>query len=772
MSEVHFRVSSGLKSIIGRELITNDLVAIFELVKNSFDARATRVDIRFDKLGTDAASLTIKDNGKGMDAKDIRDKWLFVAYSAKKEGLEDYRDKIKSKRHFAGAKGIGRFACDRLGSKLELLARRNKLKPITRLEVDWSAFEVKAEKEFVDISANLSTTKIKLPSFGVGTILRITELREGWDRSKLLSLKHSLEKLVNPSQGSGENKFSIRLQVPGELKEDQLVPAGEPWGRVNGPLENFIFESLKIKTTNIRVTVSSEGDTIETILEDRGRFIYRTVEKNPYNINGVMINLFALNRRAKAAFTKHMGVQPVRYGSVFLFKNGFRVFPFGEEKDDRLGIDRRKQQGHARFLGTRDLLGRIEIQGRNPGFVESTSRDGGLIRNSSTEQLEDLFFQYALKRLERFAIGVIKFGNRDIPSGEVRSKTLELILSLVKAKSLLDIEYGDRVIDVLREASSKSLGSVVSNFRKLAEESGSSQLLRDAKRAEKRIDELQQAREEAENETNVEREARAEAEEDARAQAIRASRAEKLVRKEKARTLKSESQNMFLQSVVSADVDGLLGMHHHIGIAAGTIQNYARSITKRIRSGKPVSTEMFLDTLEKISLQARQIESSTRFATKAGFDTKASKISADIISFVREYVMNVCNGMVFDSQGRALEIEWKRDTVVEVVRTFRPLEVVVLVDNLISNARKAGARKIQFSAEADSESRARIHIADNGSGIKDGDKSKIFGLGYTRTDGAGFGLHHARKIAEDLGGTLVLQPGAKVGAEFVWQVVE
>src|SRR5438876_9393124 len=115
MSKVSFRVSSALKAIIGKELITDDFIAVFELVKNSFDAQATRVDIVFTALTSENPKIVIQDNGIGMDDEDIRDKWLFVAYSAKRFE-SDYRNKIHSNRIFAGAKGIGRFSCDRLGS--------------------------------------------------------------------------------------------------------------------------------------------------------------------------------------------------------------------------------------------------------------------------------------------------------------------------------------------------------------------------------------------------------------------------------------------------------------------------------------------------------------------------------------------------------------------------------------------------------------------------------------------------------------------------------
>ena len=84
MSKEYFRISSELKNVIGQDLITDDFVAIFELVKNSFDAKASKVSVIFN-LDDKNPSIHIVDDGKGMSIKDIRDKWLFLAYSAKKE---------------------------------------------------------------------------------------------------------------------------------------------------------------------------------------------------------------------------------------------------------------------------------------------------------------------------------------------------------------------------------------------------------------------------------------------------------------------------------------------------------------------------------------------------------------------------------------------------------------------------------------------------------------------------------------------------------------
>src|SRR5215470_13899386 len=107
--ELYFDVSTGLKRVLGRELITDDEVAIFEMVKNSFDAGAGTVRLFF---GDD--NVVVADNGSGMSYDDLKEKWLFVAYSSKREGRseKDFRDVAAERRHFAGSKGIGRFSSD------------------------------------------------------------------------------------------------------------------------------------------------------------------------------------------------------------------------------------------------------------------------------------------------------------------------------------------------------------------------------------------------------------------------------------------------------------------------------------------------------------------------------------------------------------------------------------------------------------------------------------------------------------------------------------
>ena len=208
---LQFRVSAELKNILGRDLITSPDIAILELVKNSYDAHASKVEITFDD-----DYLSIADNGKGMSKDDLINKWLFVAYSAKSDGTEDKSYRNKFKRHYAGAKGIGRMSCDRLAKNLVLTTRSAEESKTEILHVDWSAFELNKQTEFDTINIPHETFN-SIPTFPqsspTGTILEFTNLHLSWTREDIKRLRKSLEKMINPFSGTDDN-FQIEIIAP------------------------------------------------------------------------------------------------------------------------------------------------------------------------------------------------------------------------------------------------------------------------------------------------------------------------------------------------------------------------------------------------------------------------------------------------------------------------------------------------------------------------------------------------------------------------------
>ncbi len=793
MAKLKFRVSSALKTIIGKELITDDFIAVFELVKNSFDAQATRVDISFENLRTPETRIIIKDNGNGMDRADLKNKWLFVAYS-EKALKENYRDKISSGRIFAGSKGIGRFSCDRLGSLLNMYTRpKGQRREWNSLEVNWSKFEEDSVTEFQEIPATHTTMDTIPHKLGHGTVLEISEVRSSdWGRDKLLRLRRSLERLVNPYQENDSKNFHIFLWAPDEKIEDAQIKRqaknkgeiAEQWNLVNGEVRNFLFENLGLKTAQIRVEIDRSADHITTRLEDRGTLIYELTEKNPYGLafSRINIHLFALNRSAKYAFTKHMGLRARDYGSVFLYKNGFRIHPFGDPDDDNLGIDRRHQQRFFGTLGTRDLSGRIEINGHNPSFKETTSRDGGLIKNEAFNNLKELVIDYGVKRLERFVIGLSAFGigkgelpdQKTLSKVEVKEKIFDIVAKLTRSEKVIDLRYDPAFLNILELKSEKSVSAILRSLKRITTEQGSDALMAEVVKAEKTLHRLLKTKEEAEAAEARERERAERAEATAKEEKEEREKAQERTRQEAVKAQRAEykrrqldSQNVFLKSMLSRDLDHIVALHHSIAQDALTIEMNITNIFTSLKGKKAVKVETLSESLQRISFLVKKISAVSRFATQANHGATQEQLDGDLVEYIREYLLNIYEGVVVDPHRKVIPIRYKQPKGAQFTTVFAPLLMSIIFDNLISNARKHKVSNIDVVVKKAGPEKLVVVFSDDGAGIPKKNMASLFKIGFSTTDGSGLGLHHIREIMGRMKGSVEAVHGKGKGAEFI-----
>jgi signal transduction histidine kinase len=752
-----FKVSTGLKDLIGRDLITDDFVAVFEIVKNSFDAHARKVQITFE-----ADTITIADNGKGMKHEDILEKWLFVAYSAKRDGTEDddYRDHIGERiRTYAGAKGVGRFSCDRLGARLQLFSRFRG-GTVQNLDVDWRRYEQDPHEEFGNIEVDLDELpnfppELHRPHGATGTALRITNLRSTWDRGKLQKLKRELTKLIDPfAQGPGQ--FKIEIEAPLEVEGDRIdleYNAGRRDDQplrtlVNGLIENPILDVLKQRTTVIHVAISEDGVYIESSLEDRGELIYKIREENTNNNliqTELRADVYFLNRSAKAVFAHRMGLPSVQFGSIFLFRNGFRVFPIGAEDDDFFGLNQRKQQGQRRFLGGRDVIGRVQIKGV-PGFDEATSRNQGLIETPGVVDLVSFIRDKCIRRLERYVVDITwkdKFDQHVADTSRMQrdessAMVAQLVSRLAATEGIELLEYNPNLVRIVDEKS-QAFETSLKALELLAEETGDAALLTRVDDAKRRIAELQAAEAEAR-----EAERRAEA---------RAVAAESAVVVAELRYGEERERNAFLIAAGSLDQDTILNLHHQIIIHASDVQQGVKRMMGKIRAGAVIETDEWISFLEHVSFRNSQILTAARFATKGGYKQQSSEVEADLSVYIRDYIETI--SALWAPRGIDVHVE---ATGGPLVRWFRPIEVGIVIDNLISNASKAQADNINFfiNKTKGAKPTLEVDVADDGTGwpISLKPRSRAFDKGVTTTDGSGLGLFHVKQVVDGLGGEI------------------
>ncbi|MGI1671264.1 MAG: ATP-binding protein [Neptuniibacter sp.] len=766
--KLQFKVSSGLKSVIGRDLITDDFVAIFELVKNSADAGATQIDVIYEP-SPNRGKIYIVDNGKGMSRYDIEEKWLFVAYSAKQDGSEDHAEKV-----YAGNKGIGRFSCDRLGSSLNIQTKRNDGLLVESLEVDWGKFEENSKDWFSDINILYrQQTEFKLPTdilrLEHGTIIEVSELRapDSWDRNKLISLKRSLAKLVDPF-GDSNSKIKINIHAASEKSQDTKVLATLEDGDinrsqiVNGAIDNPILDLLNTKTTTLEVKL--EKGFFCSSLIDRGELIYRIREKNQefshLNDTSFAAKVYFLNRSSKQTFSIRMGTPSVRFGSIFLFRNGFRVYPVGEQGDDYWGLNFRKQQGTSRYLGGRDVLGRVDIQGPETKFKEASSRDLGLVKTPASEELKEVLLSKVIRRLEAYVVGVTWADalDKDYENTERmylddnRARIIALVSKLAGSKDIELLEYNTNLVSVLNEKS-KHFETTITKLADFAESSNNKQLIGLVKDAQERFEVEKKRSEEARKQADAELEARRAAEARAREEEAKREEAEAYTEQYKEELEKEKKRNLFLTISESRDKDQLESFIHQLIIyAAATKDLLHDEIFMLSAEDGNVDKQRVLDVLSEVLENNERIITTSRFATTADFMLDSAQIEDDLVLYIKEYATKIIT-----SYNRKIRVVCA-DFEESFITRFSPIEIGLVLDNLVANAQKANAPTVTIKMKLDMKDVLVVEVEDNGRGLSSSitDPDRIFEKGYTTTDGSGLGLYNARQRLEDMGGEIVL----------------
>lgn len=753
--ELQFKVSSGLKNIIGKDLITDDFIAIFELVKNSYDANARKVEIVFknikDKSELRKAKIFVIDDGEGMSYNDLRNKWLLVGYSEKskfekKLEKQDFRDKIGKRRIFAGAKGIGRFSCDKLGSKLGLYTKKESENVIHVLHMDWGKFEKEPTDEFQTINVNYETVKkididIPIDKFAKGTILEISSLRDGWDRKKLIRLKRYLQRLINPAQIGETQEFKIYLKAEEFTAEDDKYRSKGDHEVINGIVRNVFFEKLGIKTTQISCKV--DKDKIRTGLVDKGEFIYRVEEKNDYPpLQDISIKLFYLNPSAKRMFTTIMGIAPKGYGSVFFYKNGVKVNPYGDENDDWLGLDRRQAQGTRRYLANRNVMGRIEVSGYQPYFKEVSSRDGGVTKTPELELLKELFMKKALRRLEKYVVEGIEWDSEKKPKDpeEIKSDSFEIVSQLVgQVGEGKKVEFNENLLKIYANKQVEKTPEILKNIeaiRNLIQSKKKRAYVNlQVKAVRGAFLDLQKTKKELEKELE-----------------------------------QREKQALFLKHVAGEEKSEITALQHQIDLGMDIIDNHLAMLKNKIGKKEQITNEYLIGLIDAIKLQIQMMKWIAQFVTNAKFERMSQETEANLALYVKNYIENIyvpLNKAKLDRENVEVKVDCEPD--IEFNYYFNLFKFRIVIDNLISNSIKARGKNMNVRIKVLDQDTLELRFRDDGIGIRDEDLTKIFEFGFSTTDGSGIGLYHVKKIVEEYGTVTVNNHLAK-GVEFVIKV--
>lgn len=640
----------------------------------------------------------------------------------------------------------------------------------------------------------------------------IKNLNSTWDKEKLQELRRSLEKLINPF--SKVNLFKIEIVAEDFIELDKN--SGNNL-KINGVIDNSILKVLDIKTTQIDLNL--KGDTITTKIIDRGTLIYHIEEPNNYEaiINDLEINLYFLNRSAKINFGKLMGIEPINYGNVFLFKNGFRVQPYGNVGDDSWKIDNRKQQGYNRFLGTRDLFGKVDLISENvTEFKEVSSRDGGLVETPGKRLLFEILYDKALKRLERYVVGVLwgeaftrknyfldantasKYreqlsSDKDKDTyedalGNIGSKIdfVNLIKTLSDDKEIKIIDYNKDLVSFVNEKLDVVQPKFIAELEKIAEKTNDKVLLNQVKLTEDNFNKLAKEKEDAEKREEVERKRRIEAEKQAEIEKQKREEAEKKQKEEEEKrrkaeleTLKKEKEraeaelakikaeqkakeekekskdlsdklnietkkNQYLNATRKTLSDDAEQLVHSIDLYVGNASTYINElITSNISDevkNKLYSIKSNIDKAIKVS----------QIIIKSNFDYKFTNQRVNLPKYISEYLEDLAVSF------KGLKV--KTVNVTDKFVLINPIEIDIILDNLVSNSRKANAKEVMVEFKLNGN-KLEIYYYDNGDGMPENlvkNSQSIFELGVreSKSKGSGIGMFDVKKRVNSLKGTI------------------
>lgn len=186
---IPFRPKARIMELLGDQLIRSHVLALFELIKNSYDADANLVSITLaDITSVDNGTITIQDDGTGMSFETVSTVWMEPGNSHKLEQRKLLVQKPRSERGRLpiGEKGVGRFAVHRLGKKIELITRSRDCMEVV-IEIDWDLF---LQNDYLD-NAGIKVLERKPEVFTeeqTGTKITVSRLKNRWTRGEIRKL--------------------------------------------------------------------------------------------------------------------------------------------------------------------------------------------------------------------------------------------------------------------------------------------------------------------------------------------------------------------------------------------------------------------------------------------------------------------------------------------------------------------------------------------------------------------------------------------------------
>lgn len=690
-STLRFKFDVSTFRLLGRELITDRITALFELVKNCYDANAEKVDVTFENLNplSTQSRIIIEDNGIGMTFADIRDKWMVIGTSSKR------RKRVSPapyNRVVAGKKGVGRFAVDKLGGKL-VMKTKKKGSPVWHcLETDWTKYSEEEDRQlklnfedspeeqklFTDID-NKYWTEPAVADMQ-GTRLEISSLNDVWLEKDVLRAYRELSKIVRPTLNV-KYPFNIWFHVPEyKLYDDK-------------PVESLVLAKATLSYA-LKYKYDSEKQKYyqEYLEENKGTLIVKEKEAEVFGPIGFTIYYY--DQEGKKNFTKEDRIDGIK-----VYRDGIIATPFAEykssrdEQKDLFGIDKRRWSGFFEKLSTRDIIGWVDIKDElNPEIKDSTNRQD-FVDNKEWSSLKD----FVISQIHQIELYL---------KHKKETTKKENVERLKKADS--DIEDIKQKISRIKRNSFFASPEMESELNEITSRLG--EIKQNVSASSKDYERMEEDRRQQEN---------------------------------------------IMFSLVS--LQAYAGQISHIlRISIGIIKRSAEFVAKWIPIGQKQDKSVkharrIFDEMNNLSkamdfmLSYAEDDSTFEYF---GIKEAIEEIFADKYSFL------------FDEENINVDCVVEEDFDLSYNKKAFQDMFGNLIDNSVKALRNCQDKRIRCTAHKENNNLV-ILFSDNGPGIPEENRDRIFDVFYTTTadlGGAGLGLYIVRTRLDSINGTISLEP--------------
>lgn len=412
--EMPFRPKAQILLQLGEQLIKSESVAILELIKNAYDADATLVKVRMNQIDKPSDGLIeIEDNGSGMDINTVTNIWMEPGNTHKKE-IVDSAKRSQLGRLPIGEKGIGRFGVHKLGKKIEMITRAENAKEI-HVEIDWRSFE--NAKYLADVNVTIEEREPEIfTNHLTGTKLIITDLSSAWTRGMLRNVYRAITSLRSPFNSI--DAFKVRFSTDKKAWLTGLLTFEDikQYALYSGHIEikgdcitKFHYEfspfeamfGLKPRAFDLDMPVKmvqevelSEENTPENKPSKKKKKELRPIKLQNHKIGSVSIDLLVFDRdsavRARyIADKKTYGNYLDDNGGVQVFRDGVRIYDYGEKGNDWLELDIKRVNTPGKYLSNNIVLGAVQLNREESEDLREKANREGFIENAAYLEFRD-----------------------------------------------------------------------------------------------------------------------------------------------------------------------------------------------------------------------------------------------------------------------------------------------------------------------------------------------------------------------------------------------